>query len=66
MELINQRKTGSQPQEKQKQKQKEKYEKQTEPILDLAPGLLGLGRVIIKLFRQIVRITTRCFYQSSA
>ena len=30
MELINQRKTGSQPQEKLK---KQKYEKQTEPIM---------------------------------
>ena len=37
MELINQRKTGSQPQEK------EKYEKQTEPILRLGPRPLRPG-----------------------
>ena len=38
MELVNQRKTGSQPQEKLK-----KYEKQTEPILRLDPRPLRPG-----------------------
>ena len=43
MELINQRKTGSQPQEKEKEKEKEKYEKQTKPILRLGPRPLRPG-----------------------